>query len=369
MNWSTVLPLYDRENRVCGTLLFEGQQSNDKLAATFTQMRDLAVSGGRALSTSLVWQRRRTLRVARVLMRWRDALLATSRRQLAVKYGLPAFLVIALLAFPFPYRIRGDATLRPEKVHSVSALTTGRLMEVNVREGDRVKKDQVLCVLDSTDLQLQLRQVEQEHERALTKASLALRQDRNESMSQLARLEADQASTMADKLRRDIDLTIVRAPFDGVLVGPQDLTQRRGQVIRTGEVVAEIVDPTNWEVKVSVREQDVPTLMAALGQMRASGSARGIPGELALTAHPDHIFNLVLTDSAAFAHRLDTSGGKYNFSAIMPLADGAANAARLGEQAELKSGYGGRVRFSCGRRPFASILFGDFVRFMKLTFF
>ena len=369
MNWSTVLPLYDRNNRVCGTLLFEGQQTNDKMAALFMQMRDLAVSGGRALSTSLIWERRRTLRGARLLMRWRDQLIGTSRRRIAIKYGIPAILAILLLVYPFPYRIAGDATVRPVNVQTVAALTNGRLLAVNVREGDRVKKGQVLCTLDSADLRLQLQQTEQERERAETEASLALRQDRSETRMQIARLTAKKAETMAQQLRREIEFTEIRAPFDGILVGPQDLTQRRGQIIRFGETVAEVVDPSKWEVRVSVREQDVPTLIAAVEGARRDKANGGIPAIMALAANPSVKYHLQLTDPNSFAHRLETAGGKYNFSAIIPMDSVETEAALPARDRGIKSGYTGNVKFLCGHRPLAQLLFGDFIRFLKLTFF
>lgn len=368
MNWSTVLPLYDRENRVCGVLLFEGQQNSEKVAPLFVQMRDLAVSGGRVLSTALIWHRRRALRSARMVMRWRDALVGSSRTRLFLKYGVPLFVTVALLAFPFPYRIRGDATLRPVNLQHVSALTTGRLLEVNAREGTRVKKGDVLCVLDSTDLQLQRKQAEQDKARAETEALQAAQYHR-ESQRQIAQLTADRYQIAIEKIDHDIELTRIRAPFDGVLAGPQDLALRRGQVIRFGEVVAEIVDPAQWEVKVSVREQDVPVLSAEVQSRQASDPRSGVEGELVLTANPNRIYRLRLTDPASFAYRLDTTGGKYNFSAVVPLHETVLGSSGPISSEEMKSGYTGRARFACGRRPLARILFGDFVRFAKVHFF
>lgn len=368
MNWSTVLPLYDRNNVVCGTLLFEGQHTDEKTVTLFNQMRDLAVSGGRALSTALVWGRRRTLRFARVLMRWRDSLYGTSRRRIALKFGVPVALVIGLLAFPFPYRIGGDATMRPANVETVAALTTGRLMEVNAREGDEVKKGQILCVLDSSDLELQLRQAEQERERSLTEASLALHQERSEMRMQIARLAAEKAATTAAKLRLDIEHTVIRAPFDGILVGPQDFTQRRGQVIRSGEPVAEVADPSQWEVRVNVREEDVPRLVDQVNKIRAHDPQAGVPGKVVLAANPNDVYHIELKDPEAFANRLDTSGGKYDFSAVIPMDEkvaGEGDAANV----QLKDGYTGRVKFSCGHEPLIGILFGDFVRFLKVYLF
>ena len=87
---------------------------------------------------------------ARVLMGWRDALMGGSRRRVLVKYGVPIAVAVGLLAFPFPYRVKGDATMRPVKTEYVAALTSGRLMEVHAREGDRPDRQPLqpglLCV-------------------------------------------------------------------------------------------------------------------------------------------------------------------------------------------------------------------------------
>jgi hypothetical protein len=91
-----------------------------------------------------------------------------------------------------------------------------------------------------------------------------------------------------------------------------------------------------------------------------------VHGDLVLTANPNQVFPMTLRDENAFAHRLDTAGGKYNFSAVLPLP-GPANPAKLGAGNEMKTGYTGRARFACGRRTLAQILFGDFVRFLKVN--
>lgn len=364
MNWSTVLPLYDRENRVCGTLLFEGQGGTEKVAPLFLQMRDLAVSGGRALSTALIWDRRRALRGARKVMEWRDSLLGSSRRRLLLKYGLPAIVAIGLLATPFSYRIKAEATMRPVEIQTVAALTAGRLLEVNVREGDRVKKGQVIAVIDSAELQLQLRQVAFDRESLETEAAQAIR-EHSDARRKVAQDKADRARITAEKLQRDIEQTVIKAPFDGIIAGPQDLAQRTGQMIRIGDAVAELIDPNKWEVKVSVREEDVPTLQQ---QVRAEGRG-GVHGELVLTANPNQLYPVTLRDENAFSHRLDTAAGKYNFSAVLPLAANVGNPAQAATPTEMKTGYTGRAKFACGRRTLAQIMFGDFVRFLKVNFF
>src|SRR5690606_35543166 len=95
--------------------------------------------------------------------------------------------------------------------------------------------------------------------------------------------------------------------------------------------------------------------------------AEGVPGELVLAANPAQRYQLLLNDADSFAHRLDLAGGRYAFSAVLPREARVQDALR--GTIELQSGYSGRVRFKSGRRPLAQILFGDFIRFLKLHFF
>src|SRR5690606_37202946 len=125
-----------------------------------------------------------------------------------------------------------------------------RLIEVLVREGEPVKAGQALARFDTRDLELQLRQIEQEYERSLVESDTALNMG-DETRMQVARLGALKARAMAEKIRQDIDRATLQAPFDGIVLGAQTLSTRIGEMARVGETVLEVVDPTRWQVKVS----------------------------------------------------------------------------------------------------------------------
>jgi len=356
MNWATVLPLFDRNHRVCGIFLFEGVKPADNLPATFSRMMDLSTSAGRALGTALYWNRQPALRLAQRWVRTQRAYIDTPRKKKFLKFGLPVLLLGALLVLPIDYTLKGDATVLPVNEVTLPTLVGARLVSVAVREGESVKQGQILAQLDTRDLELQLRQVEQDYNRSLLESQTA-QSLRDEARMQMARIAAEKSHAIADKLRLDIARCTLRAPIDGIVLGAQSLSNRLGEVLRVGEPALEVVDPSAWQVKVSMREQDLIYLSERL-------DARGkIPVTLSLAANPAHKYLLEVSSRAQIAFGLDTARGKYDFSVVLPLETTFKDASLL------KSGFGGQAKFSTGRRPTAYVFFRDFINYLRVRFF
>lgn len=356
MNWATVLPLFDRNHRVCGIFLFEGVKPSENLPATFTRMIDLSTSAGRALGTALYWNRQPALRLAQRWVRTQRAYIDTPRKKKLLKFGLPAAILAVILALPIEYTLKGDATVLPVNQVTLPTLVAARLVSVEVREGEQVKQGQLLAQLDTRDLQLQLRQVEQDYERSLLESQTAMSL-RDETRMQMARINAEKSLAIADRLRMDIANSTLRAPLDGIVLGAQSLANRLGEVMRPGEPALEVVDPSAWQVKVSMREQDLIYLSERLAD-------RGkVPVSLSLAANPAHKYPLEVASQAQIAFGLDTAHGKYDFSVMLPLDTTFKDASLL------KSGFGGRAKFETGRRPVAYVLFRDFVNYLRVRLF
>lgn len=356
MNWATVLPLFDRRNRVCGIVLFEGNRPPEKVEASFLHMRDLAISAGRSLGTSLHWTQHRSLRAAQSWISFRDNLLGTPARKLLLNYALPVALVVVSLLMPVTYHVRGEATVISGTQTVLPVLTSARLVNVGVREGQIVKAGDLLATFDVTELQLQHRQAVQEYQRALVESDAALAAG-NEAQMQISRLNAAKASAMIEKLENDIRLSSVRAPFGGMVLGAQSLANRIGQYFRQGESVLEIVDPAQWQARVILREQDIDFLEVRLRNQNS------IPATLKLAADPAKSYPLKLTNNNQLAYGVDISTGKYFFSALLPLELDQAQGSLI------KSGFSGKASFEVAKRPLAYVLFRDFVIFVRLKFF
>jgi len=355
MNWATSLPLFDRDSQLCGFLLFEGQDNAEKAKSTFLNMRDLAYSGGRSLGTSLYWNKQRSFQLIQGVARLKTQYVNTSKRKLLLKVGLPFALVALILCLPFKFKIGGEAMLRPTNFQSLSSMVSARLDKVLVREGQSVKKGDLLAVLETRDLELQLYHARQEYQRYMAESDMA-RNVGDETRMQMAQLSARKSSALANKLRFEISQAEVRAPFDGVVVGPVNIQMRVGDVLKLGEPVVEMADPDNWEVKINVREQDLVFLEKSLFKNQA------IRSEVKFNADPTKTHTLILNDASQLSYGLETHQGNYAFAAILPIEESI-------DAENLKMGYTGNAEFILERRPLAYIMFRDVVHFIKVQWF
>jgi RND family efflux transporter MFP subunit len=195
---------------------------------------------------------------------------------------------------------------------TVSAQITGTLIAVNVEEGEHVKKDQVLARLDPTEFQAQLDAVQSQYAaaqaqvvqaratlkqakanaaraNAIVKQGYVSKQDAEQANTQVAtdaaglNVAIKQAQAARDQVQAaqiNMDFTIVRAPFAGVIT---DKAAQVGEIVsplsagggftRTG--VATIVDMNSLEVDVDVNEAYISRVVP------------GMPVQAVLDAYPD----------------------------------------------------------------------------------
>ncbi len=356
MNWATTLPLFDREGSLCGILLFEGQDSAEKAQKTFVPMTDLAYSGGRAVGTALYWNGRKSLRLAQGLQRVKQRIHKTPRRKAAFKFGLPVLAVIGLLLMPVDFKVRGNAVLRPTVLESIPAAIPERLENIHVREGQHVMKGDLLAELNTRDQELRMQQALQEKETYYAEADTA-RSIRDDAGMRIASLKAEQAETNYRLLEREISLSKILAPFDGVVTGPLNINQRKGQVMRVGEPIIEMARVEDWEVKISVREQDMIHLSTTLGDDSM------VPVRMKFNADPTTEHNLSVTDPTQLVYGLETGQGSYSFAVVLPMA------ADVEAADQFRIGYSGNAVFDMGSRPLGYVFFRDFVHFIKLRWF
>jgi RND family efflux transporter MFP subunit len=113
----------------------------------------------------------------------------------------------------FPGRV--EATKRAELAFRVA----GRLQQILVKEGNRVREGQVLARLDPTDFEIVLEERQASYDRAERnfKRGLELVEDGNISRIDYDTMETNYraASAALSQARRDLDSTVMVAPFDG----------------------------------------------------------------------------------------------------------------------------------------------------------
>ncbi len=140
----------------------------------------------------------------------------------------------------------------------VLAETGARIIELPRKKGDLVKKNGVLCRLAKQDREarmaeaqatMTLRQLEYE-----AAQSLAQKGHRSDTAVAAAKAQYDAAQALVKRMQVELDNTIIRAPFDGVV---EDLPTEVGGYLAPGTVCAVLVDEDPFLVTAQLSEQEV----------------------------------------------------------------------------------------------------------------
>lgn len=161
---------------------------------------------------------------------------------------------------------------------------SGKLAYINVKEGDKVTKGQVIATLDTKDLEIALQQArntwlskdataKQVEDHVKDHASDETFTQREERIAaQTARDNAFDAIKAAQRNFEDATLT---SPLTGIVtqVGPV-----AGQVVSSADIIAQIVDQSEILFDTEVDEADISKI------------SLGLPAEVTVTAYGDKIF-------------------------------------------------------------------------------
>jgi HlyD family secretion protein len=197
---------------------------------------------------------------------------------------------------PITRKITAPGTVEPTEEAKIGSQLLGRVVAVNVKEGDIVRTGDVLVKLDDTDARSRLMSTQAKSDRlrgAMTQAESELakasreeaqhgrlvnrgyssKKELADARTDLAKAEAALQMTMREmaenEAQRRINLeelkrTEIRAPIDGVVTG---LSVRVGEVVIAGttnlpgSVLMTISDITHMRVSADVDESDVPLIV------------------------------------------------------------------------------------------------------------
>jgi len=356
MAWATYLPVVDEQNRIVGIILLEGKSEQTKPTQNLLKLQNVIYAGGHALATALFWQNRTSLRWAKKWIHWKDGTLNTPKKRRLAYVLTPIFFIACILSYPIPFNLKAPAQLQPKTIVQLAAQDMSPITQVWVHEGDVVQKDQVLVTLDTQAFLLQRRRLESDFLHALAESDLA-QGNFDEVGMQMAQFKADRAEAQLEAIDYRIRSAYLKAPFDGIVLGPKNMQQKVGQIAKIGEVLAEIAQPDDWAVKVQLYEQDIVYLEDILQKKGA------IDASLKLTAQPDQRYTLKLENASQLAHGLEPRQEDYFFIGMLDFPE------QTQPQTFLKTGFSGRVAFHIGRRPIAYILLRDLVRYLKTNLF
>jgi multidrug resistance efflux pump len=163
-----------------------------------------------------------------------------------------------------------------------SAPFDGFVESVAVAPGDFVQSEAALFALDATALRLEegelladLSRYAREREQAEAKRDLAA--------MRVAEAQRDQVSARLRRLRRQIDLTVARAPWGGFVLDDGNLAERLGAPVRQGDPLLRFAQLDGLYFELAVKEADAPLI------------AVGTEVDIAFRSRPDEVLRAVVT--------------------------------------------------------------------------
>jgi len=172
--------------------------------------------------------------------------------------------------------IQGEA--EPNRIVTLQAETAGQVVELVAERGQRVKAGDVILRLKMNDREAQLRQAQalvQQRERdfeATQKLGQTGYQARTLIDQAMAELQAARAAL--ERIRLDMENTVIRAPFEGIL---NDRPVEIGTVVAINDPVATLVDDSPLIVTGQAPQQAMGQL--SVGQTATVRFVTGRQGE------------------------------------------------------------------------------------------
>ena len=179
--------------------------------------------------------------------------------------------VVAVTPMDMVVGLPVSGTLKASQMAMVKARVAGELMDLVVREGDKVQAGQVIARIDPTEFQARERQAKQQADAAMAQVDIAQKQfDNNQALvaqgfisqtalqNSTATLNGAKATHMAamaalDVTRKALEDTTIRSPISGQIA--QRLAQPGERVALDGRVV-EVVNLAQLELEAALPAAD-----------------------------------------------------------------------------------------------------------------
>lgn len=189
-----------------------------------------------------------------------------------------------------------SGTLKASQSAVIKARVAGELMNLTVREGDRVRAGQVIARIDPTEYQARERQAKQQADAAQAQVDIAQKQyDNNKalvdqgfisqtalqtSLSSLSGAKATQLAAMAglDVARKALDDATLRSPIDGQI--SQRLAQPGERVAPEAKIV-EVVNLAQLELEAATTPAEAAQIHTGMqAQLKVEGQDTPIPAKV-----------------------------------------------------------------------------------------
>jgi len=251
------LPLADDEGRL-GILLFESSAPDFLSAAHLEMIRVLAGQATVAVRNASLYKEVPFIGLLGPILQKKTKFLALEKRRRALFVLGAVALILFLAVFPIPMRVDGTSTVASARSVQVQPEIDGVVRQVYVREGDHVRRGQVLADLEDWDYRAALAGAQAKYQTATMEMNRALAAN-DGAQAGIQGVQARYWDSEVERARQRLEKTHLRSLLDGWVSTPhvEDLT---GRHLAAGDTFAEVADNSVARVDVAVDESDISLL-------------------------------------------------------------------------------------------------------------
>jgi multidrug efflux pump subunit AcrA (membrane-fusion protein) len=373
------VPAKEREKHAFGCLVAE--QIGDELASTDSHARTEVVA--RHSSTAL-WNAQEHDRIFLLpLLKlmgspWRFFRGRTLAKILGV-VGAIVGLILILTFVPWKLTIEGRGSLLPEQRQNTYAPVAGIVVDVPVEHGQIVKKGDVICRLESRDLEKERSRLFTEMEKAekqvsfltvqVNKANATGRPEEvNQYQGQLAEARRTRkgAQEQIDIIDAEIASMTISAPVTGIVTTWEVKKTLMGRPVEIGaELLSIAATEGDWVLEVEVPDDDMGPILRAQSQLAKDIKSGKKKQGATLSAYfvtatdPQHKY---VGHVRRVASKAETVEGKHVVKVTVGFSDDVRKDYLWRNQVtELRPGAEVRARVDCGEARLAYVLLRDVV--------
>ncbi len=179
----------------------------------------------------------------------------------------PTAVAVATAAYrPFEFLINSSGTIASENELKISFQSSGYLEELNIKNGDRVRKGEIIGKLENTQQEFALEKAQIAYNRAYVNFQ-------DDSLGRLNRMNDVVVNTMSVKAgireaelnlkeaRMNLGNTILKSPITGIIA---EVKEKQGDIISAGKELCVVYDPQNLELTAKILESDYQHIKTGL---------------------------------------------------------------------------------------------------------
>jgi RND family efflux transporter MFP subunit len=269
------MPLIDDTGRV-GVLAMESSDPDFLGPAHIEILQLLASQATVALRNAQMYKEVPFISVLEPVLARKRRFMAMEKKRRTLIVAACVFVLVFLVAFPFPLRVDGDAVVTPLHRVQIQPEAAGVVYRVLVHEGDNVRAGDVLAEMENWNSRYSLAEAQAKHESALMQMNHALAVN-DGSAAGAQQVQAAYWQAELARAQEVLDKSKLRSPIDGVVATPR-VDSFAGRKLGLGDSFAEVVDTSRVIVDVAIDDDDA-------GLLRA-----GQPASVKLNSYPTRTF-------------------------------------------------------------------------------